>query len=48
MSSGMKSAITGTVSLLTQFGRAIRGVRRIILQQLLQGLLDLLLTFLEV
>ena len=48
MSSGMKIAITGTVSLLIQVGWAIRGVRRIILQQFLHGLLDPLLTLFEI
>ena len=50
MSSSMKIAITGEVSLVIQFELAIgaRGVRRIILQQLLHEVLDLLLTSFEI
>ena len=48
MSSGMKIAITEAVSLVIQFGLAIRGVRWIILQQPLHGLLDLRLISVEV
>ena len=50
MSSSMKIAITGEVSLVIQFALAIGiwGVRRIILQQLLRELLDILLTSFEI
>ena len=50
MSSSMKIAITGEVSLVIQFALAVRagGVWRIILQELLHELLDLLLTFFEI
>ena len=50
MSSSMKIAITGEVSLVIQFALAIGawGVRRIILQQLLCELLDILLTSFEI
>ena len=50
MSSSMKIAITGEVPLVIQFALAIGawGVRRIILQELLHEVLDLLLTSFEV
>ena len=50
MSSSMKIAITGEVSLVIQFALTIGawGVRRIILQQLLRELLDILLTSFEI
>ena len=48
--SSMKIAITGGVSLVIQFALGIGawGVRRIILQQLLRELLDILLTSFEI
>ena len=50
MSSSMKIAIAGGVSIIIRFALAIGawGVRRIILQQLLRELLDILLTSFEI
>ena len=50
MSSSRKIAITGEVPLVIQFALAIGawGVRRIILQQLLRELLDILPTSFEI